>query len=81
MTQGIVQQCYARRRDLPIALAHVVAGTKPYSLALERLNRLYAGLTPADQLRCRAELLECREARRGVALALVEFKSKEGTKS
>jgi hypothetical protein len=32
------------------------------------LNRLYGALTPEHQLRCRATMLDCREARRAAIL-------------
>lgn len=53
-------------RPLWQALAHVIVNKRPGDPELEHLNRLYMrALSPADQLRCRAEMLEVREAKRG----------------
>lgn len=56
---------HQKPRDLPIALAHRFAEAKPGDPVLEVLNRLYRNLKPSDKLRCRAELHECRAAKRG----------------
>lgn len=50
-------------RPLPIALAQVMANTKPGAY-LDCLERLYLTLSPADKLRCRDELNRCRAAKR-----------------
>lgn len=71
MTHKTAPLCAANVRSLPVALAHVMSARKPGDATLERLNATYARLTPADQLRCRIELLECRAARRGEREALV----------
>lgn len=53
-------------RPLPIALAHVFAGTKLGETGrLMLLNKLYMRLTPVEQLQMKAELHLCREAQRG----------------
>lgn len=61
------------KRDLPIALAHAFAAPNPYGEVgrMALLNKIFATMSPADQLRCRAEFLECREAKRGKRLAEV----------
>ncbi len=64
-----VARLAARVRELPVALAQTFVRTRPDSPRVATLNRLYAQLDPVDQLRCRAELFECREARRGQRLA------------
>lgn len=55
-----------RQRALSVALAHEFARVKPCDQArLGVLNRIYGTLAPVGQLACRAELRECREAKRG----------------
>lgn len=54
-----------RVRPLPVALAHRLARARPGDPAMTTFNRLYASLSVADQVRCRAELQECRAAIRG----------------
>lgn len=56
----------AKVRALPIALAHCIAAT-PLSnwQRMTLLNRVYYTLSPADKLRCKAELELCRMAKRG----------------
>lgn len=60
-------------RELPLALAHAFAVPRPFSdqARLDLLNRVFSTMSPADQLRCRAEFLECREAKRGNRFAEV----------
>ena len=70
----------AQVRDLPIALAHCFSGPMLYAGArgqqrMDLLNRIFVQLDPVDQLRCRAELLECRAAKRGERFAIVDFGS------
>ena len=62
--QTLTATLFDRRRDLCIALAHRFAGVKPTDPANAWLNRLFGHLSPIDQMRCRAELLDCRTARR-----------------
>lgn len=55
-------------RPLHAALAHIMANLmlgRCDPRRLEILNRLYMSLSPADQIRCRWEMLEVREAKRG----------------
>lgn len=52
-------------RPLPIALAHQFSKTRIGDPAQGVLNRIYAAMTLADQVKCRWELLECRAAKRG----------------
>lgn len=65
MTHKTAPLCAANVRSLPVALAHALHARRPGADDLPRLNATYARLAPADQLRCRIELLECRAARRG----------------
>lgn len=52
-------------KPLPIALGRAFAtARKATDPRLEYLNRIFAAMTPGDQLRTRCELLDCREARR-----------------
>lgn len=66
-------------RELPVALAQTFVRTKPDSPRLETLNRLFVSMSLADQLRCRAELFECREARRGTRDATILNRRKQCT--
>lgn len=61
------------KRELPVALAHAFSEPRPFAdhARTARLNRLFSHLSPADQLRCRAEFLKCREAKRDKRLAEV----------
>ena len=59
-------------RPLWKALAHLFARRKPGAADLPLLNKLYRGLLPTDQVRCRVEILECRAAIRGERLAVVQ---------
>lgn len=52
-------------RELPIALAHRFAKTKPGDPLMHAYTRIYAWLPLADQQRCRVELRACRKAMRG----------------
>lgn len=54
-----------RPHDLALDLAWYLANAKPGDANLAMLNRLYRAMQPKDQLRCRAEMEECRAARRG----------------
>lgn len=71
------QLCAANVRELPIALAHYAVRRKPGEPGALIANKLFARLTPADQLRCRWELHECREARRGQRNAEIVHDSAE----
>lgn len=51
-------------RALPDALAREITKAKPNSLRMVTLNSLYARLSPADKLKCQAEMHAIREARR-----------------
>lgn len=62
----------ARVRELPVALAQTFVRVKPDSPRVETLNRLFRGLSLEGQLRCRAELFECREAKRGRRNAAIQ---------
>ena len=67
----ILEQCAAARRELPIALAQSYMLTKPGAPRQEALGRIFAPMTPAWQLQCRAELLRCHEAKRARTVAEV----------
>lgn len=55
---------------LPLRIAQRLARTPITNQpAQAMLARLFAGLSPAGQLQCRAELLECRAAKRGERIA------------
>lgn len=59
-------------RELHIALAHSFAVTKLTDVPrMNMLGRIYESLSWNDQLRCRAELSRCRQARRGQHLSVV----------
>lgn len=59
-------------RELPVALAHSYAVTKPSAQErMEMLNRVYLSLAPIDQLKCRAELRRCKQAQRGELEAII----------
>lgn len=61
-----------RMRPLPIALAHALARAKVSDQHRQDvLGRLFRALPPVDQFRCRAELMDCRAAKRGELLAEV----------
>lgn len=68
-----LQTIVKTRRELPVALAHAFSEPRPFAdqARTAMLNRIFGTLSPADQLRCRAEVLECREAKRGKRLAEV----------
>ena len=66
-----LQDLRAEPRPLWQALAHELARTRPGEARLNLLNSLYRDLTPADALRCRAELHAVRAARRGESPAQV----------
>ena len=55
----------AEPRSLPVALAQQLAACRPKDPRLALLNSLYLDLSPADALRCRAEIHAIRCARRG----------------
>lgn len=60
---SVVQMMAARARPYPIALAHLLAKTKPTEGdRMQMLNDRFLRMNPADRVRCRAELRECREA-------------------
>lgn len=62
----------AKSRPLAIALAHELARVKISDQPRQEvLGRIYRSLTPADQFKCRFELAQCRQARRGELLAEV----------
>jgi len=75
----ITLSAYAGRdTPIPVALGRAFANAnQENALHLERLNRIYRKLSPADQLRCRAEILECKDARRGALEAAVSTPSPE----
>lgn len=54
----------------PIVLARQLANEKPGTRRMELLNRLFARLSPADKLRCQAEIAQCKAAKRGLLLAV-----------
>lgn len=58
-------------RDLAIALAQEMAKAKPYGARMELLNRIYGDLSWRAQARCRAELVRCKQAQRGLLEAVV----------
>jgi uncharacterized tellurite resistance protein B-like protein len=60
-----LMRALATRRELPEALAHYFVATKPGEPRLAAAARIYAHLNAADQLRTRAEISACRQARRG----------------
>lgn len=71
MTQ--MESWLEHRRELPIALAHVMANTRPTNQERQTiLNRLFGGLSLPHQILCRAELAECREARRARRVAVIK---------
>jgi hypothetical protein len=61
----------ANRRPLPLALAHWSARERPGSPRWTVANRLYNRFSLAGQIAYRAELLECRAAKRGERLAQI----------
>lgn len=68
----------ARVRVFPDALARELANEKPDSLRVVVLNALYNRMSPADQLRCKAELHRIRTARRAVLNESDAFGRREG---
>lgn len=57
-------------RPLPIALAHELARAKVTDQPRQDvLGRIFRTLRPVDQFRCRAELMNCRQAMRGELVA------------
>lgn len=52
-------------RPLPIALAQQFVKTRIGDPSQDVLNRIFAAMRPADQMRCRFEILECQAAMRG----------------
>lgn len=54
---------YARRQPLAVRLGQALSNTPPDTDRAAGLHRTYRRLTPADQLRCRAEMLDCRAAK------------------
>jgi hypothetical protein len=57
-------------RELPIALAHELARAKVTDQDRQLvLGRIFRRLKPVDQFRCRAELMNCRQAKRGELVA------------
>jgi len=59
-------------RPLPIALAQCLANTKAGEQErMALLNRHFSRLNIRDQFICRAELLECKAAKRGQREAIV----------
>lgn len=76
MTHKTAPLCAANVRSLPVALAHVMSARRPGDPALVRLNATYARLAPAEQLQCRAELLEVKASRRGEREAQVLSRGK-----
>jgi len=63
----------AEQRPLPVALAHEFAALKwgKEGKRLDMLNRIYLELSPADRMRCRIELAQCRRAKMGEVRAEV----------
>lgn len=57
------------QRPLCIALAHRLANIQPGDPRNAVAGRLYLRLSHADKLRCHAEMLECRKAKRGDTVA------------
>lgn len=59
-------------RPLPIALAHCLVNTSlRRQTRVAVLNRIYRRLKPAQQIRCRLEIIEARAAKRGERIAQV----------
>lgn len=58
-------------RELPIALAHVMASAKWTDPRWEAFRRIFGRLTFAEQMRCKTELRACRAAIRGETQAAV----------
>ena len=65
-------------RVLPDALARALANEKPGSLRVTVLNALYNRMSPADQLRCKAEVHHIREARRAILRPSDAFGHRDG---
>lgn len=60
---------YANREALPVMLARAIVNTPPDAPRQRVLAAEYSRLGPADRLRCHAEMLECRIAKRGAVVA------------
>lgn len=69
---SLLKRDFDTRRELPTALAHMLAATKLSDQGRQAwLGRIFRTLSPVDQFKVRWELAECRAAKRGERLAQV----------